>query len=246
MNYLKTILFALVGLMFVPMSAHAIAVNWNANFTTNVLEPFPNLSTVLVKFPSLQATSTTATSTFAHKVAMGTTTPQQDTALEVEDSDEPAIISLVGAGSQTATALFRGESFNSLRGGGGTFWDRSNSVIWFWGSGYDGSSTGNDTFVVNRRGSATTWQFDAMNFTDPDVINALAIRANGNTGVGTSSPTALFTVGTSTNSTATTTVFMDSNATKGTCLVLKDVDGSGYTYVVAADGVLTASTASCR
>lgn len=46
---------------------------------------------------------------------------------------------------------------------------------------------------------------------------------------------------------ATTTVQIDStSATKGSCLKLKDADGSGFTYVVVNNGTLTASTASCE
>lgn len=67
-----------------------------------------------------------------------------------------------------------------------------------------------------------------------------------NVGIGSTTPGALLTVGTSTNGTATTTVFLDSNASKGACLVMKDADGSGYTYIVANNGVLTASTGSCQ
>lgn len=46
---------------------------------------------------------------------------------------------------------------------------------------------------------------------------------------------------------ATTTLVIDStSSTAGACIMLKDSDGSGYTYVTAANGVLTASVNSCR
>lgn len=48
-------------------------------------------------------------------------------------------------------------------------------------------------------------------------------------------------------STATTTATIDSNhASRGGCIKVKDFDGSGYTYIVANNGTLTASTASCQ
>lgn len=48
-------------------------------------------------------------------------------------------------------------------------------------------------------------------------------------------------------STGTSTVRADSNSsTKGGCFALKDVDGSGYTYVYANNGTLVASTVNCN
>lgn len=70
---------------------------------------------------------------------------------------------------------------------------------------------------------------------------------NEGVGIGTTSPTSLFTVGTSTNSTATTTIFFDSNKNVGTCIVLKDTGtGNGYTYGYALTGNVTWSTKDCR
>jgi hypothetical protein len=46
---------------------------------------------------------------------------------------------------------------------------------------------------------------------------------------------------------ATTTIAINSSSlTQGACLKLKDVDGDGYTYVTANNGVLTASATSCE
>lgn len=62
-------------------------------------------------------------------------------------------------------------------------------------------------------------------------------------GVGTSTPGVLLDI----FSTGTSTTRIDSNSTtKGGCLVMKDSDGSGYTYISANNGVLTASTNSCQ
>ncbi len=66
---------------------------------------------------------------------------------------------------------------------------------------------------------------------------------DGNVGIGSTTPSARLTV----TNTGTSTVMFDSlSGAQGNCLVLKDADGSGYTYVVANNGVLTASTNDCR
>jgi len=71
------------------------------------------------------------------------------------------------------------------------------------------------------------------------------ITQPGRVGVGTStSPTNINLDVYSSN--ATSSARLDTNsATKGSCIVMKDFDGVGYTYVVANNGVLTASTNSC-
>lgn len=70
----------------------------------------------------------------------------------------------------------------------------------------------------------------------------ITIQADGDMGIGTTSPATKLDV----YSTATTTATIDSiHATRGGCIKLKDYDGSGYTYIVANNGTLTASTNSC-
>lgn len=70
-----------------------------------------------------------------------------------------------------------------------------------------------------------------------------SIANNGNTSIGTTTNSKLLDV----YSTATTTIRFDSNSvTRGACLVMKDQDGVGYTYVTANNGALTASTVSCE
>lgn len=69
----------------------------------------------------------------------------------------------------------------------------------------------------------------------------MVVKGTGRVGIGTSTPAKLFDV----FATGTSTVRIDST-TKGSCLVMKDSDGSGYTYITAADGVLTAGTTSCE
>ncbi len=67
--------------------------------------------------------------------------------------------------------------------------------------------------------------------------------STGYIGIGTTTPASLLHI----YSTATTTEIIDSSsATKGGCLKIKDVDGSGYTYCVVNNGTLTCSTNSCQ
>lgn len=79
-------------------------------------------------------------------------------------------------------------------------------------------------------------------------FSATAAPANGlivqaNTGIGTTTPGFLLDV----YSTGTSSARIDSNSTtKGSCLIMKDSDGVGYTYVTANNGVLTASTIACN
>lgn len=63
-------------------------------------------------------------------------------------------------------------------------------------------------------------------------------------GVASSTPSGLFAVGS--QGTATTTIFFDSSSAKGTCLVMRDVGGTGVTYITTKAGALTASTVSCQ
>lgn len=71
----------------------------------------------------------------------------------------------------------------------------------------------------------------------------LTVASGGNVGVGTTSPTGILDLFT----TGTTTLRVDTNsATQGSCLVLKDSDGSGYTYVTANGGALSASVTPCN
>lgn len=76
-----------------------------------------------------------------------------------------------------------------------------------------------------------------------DANERLRITSTGLVGIGTSTPTSLF----QTFSTGTSTISVDSSAlAKGSCLEMKDSDGVGYTYITANNGVLTASTISCK
>lgn len=82
--------------------------------------------------------------------------------------------------------------------------------------------------------------FNVANFASTTLLTVLG---TGNVGISTTTPGTLLDI----FSTGTSTARLDSNsATKGGCLVMKDSDGAGYTYVTANDGVLTASTIDCR
>jgi hypothetical protein len=63
-------------------------------------------------------------------------------------------------------------------------------------------------------------------------------------GIGSSTPSAQFVVDGATTNATTSTIF-ESYGTKGHCIRIKDSDGTGYTYVYANNGVLTASTVAC-
>ena len=70
----------------------------------------------------------------------------------------------------------------------------------------------------------------------------IVITGPGNLGVGTTSPAHLLDVY---SASATSTLRADTgSATTGGCIMLKDTDGSGYTQVVASNGVLTAKIAT--
>lgn len=93
---------------------------------------------------------------------------------------------------------------------------------------------------TTTQGPGTLPLFAVSTSTQATLFNILG---SGRVGIGTTSPGFLL----DSFSTATTTIRVDSNnATRGACLVLKDRDGSGYTYVTGNNGVLTASTNACN
>lgn len=84
----------------------------------------------------------------------------------------------------------------------------------------------------------------ALNVSSASATSTFAGGLTSNmVGVGTSTPSALLQL----FSTASTTLSVDSNSSsRGGCIQIKDLDGSGYTYVYANNGVIYSSTISCK
>lgn len=95
----------------------------------------------------------------------------------------------------------------------------------------------NGMLFVNINGAQPIVYSTDKNTTD------LVLTATHNAGFGTTTPGVKLDV----FSTGTTTARLDSNSSsKGGCLVIKDVDGIGYTYLTTEAGVPTYSTTSCK
>lgn len=129
-------------------------------------------------------------------------------------------------------------------------------------AGFGATSGANNTFLGYRSGDNLTtgsnnialgYDIDLPSATASNQLNigniifgtgvsGTGTTIAGNIGIGTTTPGALLDL----FSTGTTTLRLDSNsATQGSCLALKDSDGSGYTYVTVNDGVLSASVTPC-
>ncbi len=94
--------------------------------------------------------------------------------------------------------------------------------------------------AITGSGTGTT---RAFTIADSSNVEKVTVLDNGKVGIGTTSPNSLLTVG----GTATSTIYFDSSSvTQGSCLVMKDFDGTGFTFITASNGVLTASTVDCR
>lgn len=106
-----------------------------------------------------------------------------------------------------------------------------------------GSSTPVSTLVV--QGTSTYPTISPLTVASSSGASLFVVTNAGKVGVGSNTPTSLFTVDNNTTN-ATTTLFIESLGTKGTCVVIKDADGSGYTYVSANNGALLIGTGSCE
>lgn len=136
-------------------------------------------------------------------------------------------ISSGGSGSGTvgtSTALVSGQvdfstGVSTIGNDGGFLWDNTLKQL----------TATNSIFTKSTTTNATTTSFN--------------ISGSSNTGVGTSTPNALFQL----FSAATSTLSIDTNSTtKGACIEVKDYIGGGYTYLYTKSGVLFSSTVSCK
>lgn len=84
-----------------------------------------------------------------------------------------------------------------------------------------------------------------LNIASSTGVSLLHVGSNGRVGIGSTTPSALFTVDSNTTN-ATTTIILESLGTKGSCIKLKDADGTGYTYISANNGTLVTSSSSCE
>lgn len=108
-------------------------------------------------------------------------------------------------------------------------------------------TTGSQNIVIganlNLPQAASSGQINIGNILYGAAATGTGSTIAGRIGIGTTTPAFLLDV----YSTGTTTARIDNNsATKGACFVMKDSDGSGYTYITANNGVLTASTIACN
>jgi len=103
--------------------------------------------------------------------------------------------------------------------------------------------------------SSSNLQQDNTNFYWDDTNNRFGISAGvvntvfevgGTASIsGTASVSGNFNAGVGTNA-STAFVFSNSSATTGGCIVIKDNDGSGFTFLRVSNGTGTFSTVDCR
>lgn len=100
--------------------------------------------------------------------------------------------------------------------------------------------------------AAENWTEDtrgtSINFVTTDIgtnsrTEKMRLTSDGKLGIGATAPTSNLEV----TSEGVTTLKLDSaSETQGSCIIMKDSDGVGYTYITANDGVLSASTVPCN
>lgn len=88
---------------------------------------------------------------------------------------------------------------------------------------------------------------DTINFSTAG-LERMRIGSGGSVGIGTDTPSSTFHVWPNVSGPAATTTitFGASFATRGSCVKLKDVTGTGFTYMTVQAGVATFSTTSCE
>jgi hypothetical protein len=98
-----------------------------------------------------------------------------------------------------------------------------------------------ETYSPTSQGTAIAFTTTASGGTTR--TEKVRITGNGNVGIGTNNPQANLDVRGSSNA----VLQLNSNSPTGTsCIVMKDSDGSGFTYITANDGVLSASQTPCN
>lgn len=171
------------------------------------------------------------------RVGIGTTTPISNFALQGTSGQTANLFSLA---SSSGSTLF------SVTSAGAT--------------SINTSATSSSAFLITNPSGQTNLQVDQTAITTGLTIGTTTTSSLYSAGslviVGSTASTTMpyLLLASSTgesifkvSNNATTTILMDNPiTTKGTCLKLKDADGTGYTYVVANNGVLTASTGSCE
>jgi hypothetical protein len=104
------------------------------------------------------------------------------------------------------------------------------------------NTTTTPTAVLSIKGNAST--SGALLKISTSTLDTFYIDDAGKIGIGTSTPTSLFSVG---SQTATTTITVgEVGSGKGACLKLKDWTGTGWTYCSTNAGTMTCSVNSCE
>lgn len=186
----------------------------------------------------------------------GTSTP--GTSLDVYDGNSIGIIRLLGAGSSEFQSAIDLDSNNSTKGSGVINYDTIAGTEWYSGTGFDGTSAGNDGFVVNRKTGLSSFSTGVVNFLTSQ--NFFHITSTGNTGVSSSSPTARLQIGLPTSNivtrafdissstpTATSSIFtvFSTGLASTSALIVSNAGGTPGCATFAADGTISNTGSVC-
>lgn len=216
----------------------AVAAYFTATTTTASIFPYASST-------ALTVTGRTYLGTGGAQAVIGTTAVDTNAALRINNTSVANQL-VIGNGSADTTHTVdiytpSGSSQNnvSLIRTANT----QNNFLQFQPQGANTSS--NVNWLMGSVANSNNFSFSTWN--GGSVTEYLSVTNNtggGFVGLSSSTPSSLLSVGSS--GTATSTVFVDSGTGKGSCLVMKDSDGTGFTYITANNGVLSASTVSCR